>query len=85
MPFLWLDIDDEAGPNSLRGSIEGNAIALLSNYARTPLDPASPSCFSDRPLVHSSGLCNQQHVEEIHDPIFLDTLEELIDASVHGT
>ena len=40
MPFLWLDIDDEAGPNSLRGSIEGNAIALLSNYARTPLDPA---------------------------------------------
>jgi hypothetical protein len=88
MPFLWLDIDDEAGPNSLRGSIEGNAIALLSNYARTPLDPASPSWlghFSDRPLVHRSGLWNQQHVEGAYDPIFLDTLEELVDASVHGT
>lgn len=88
MPFLWLDIGDEAGPDSLRGSIEGNAIALLSNYARPLLDPASPSWlghFSDRPRVNSSGLWNQQHVEAAHDPIFLDTLEELIVASGHRT
>ena len=32
MPFLWLAIDDEPGPNSLRGLIERNSIALLSNY-----------------------------------------------------
>ena len=31
MPFLWLEVNDEPGPNSLRGYIEGNTIALLSN------------------------------------------------------
>jgi hypothetical protein len=84
MPFLWLDIDDEPGPDSLRGSIEGNVIALLSNHDRTPLDPASPDWLghsSGRARVRSSGLWNQQHVEEAHDPIFLDALAELIDAS----
>ena len=32
MPFLWLAIEDEPGPGSLRGYIERNAIALLSNF-----------------------------------------------------
>jgi hypothetical protein len=84
MPFLWLDIDDEAGPDNRRAAIEGNAIALLSNHERTAVDPASLGWlghFSDRPRVRSSGLWNQQHVEERYDPIFLDTLEELIVAS----
>jgi hypothetical protein len=49
MPFLWLDVDDEPGPGSQRGYIEGNAIALLSNHARAALDPASPGW-----LGHSS-------------------------------
>jgi hypothetical protein len=39
MPFPWIDIDDEPGPTSLRGVIERNSIALLSNHERTPLDP----------------------------------------------
>jgi hypothetical protein len=59
MPFLWLDIDDEPGPSSRRGSIERDAIALLSNHERAPLDPASLGWlghFSERPLVQSSGL-----------------------------
>jgi hypothetical protein len=30
--------------------------------------------------VRGSGLWNQQHVEESHDPIFLDALAEKIDA-----
>lgn len=30
MPFLWLSVDDEPGPGSVRGYIERNAIALLS-------------------------------------------------------
>jgi len=38
MPFLWLAIDDDAGPDSLRGYIERNSIALLSNYGKPPLD-----------------------------------------------
>jgi hypothetical protein len=87
MPFLWLDIDDEPGPSSVRGSIERNAIALLSNHERKSFDPASPDWLghsSGRPRVRSSGLWNQQHVEEAHDRMFLDTLEELIDASGRG-
>lgn len=81
MPFLWLDIDDEAGPDSQRGVIERNAIALLSNYQRAPFDPPSPNWLghaSDRSLVRGSGLWNQRHVEEIHDPVFLDVLDVII-------
>ncbi len=87
MPFLWLDIGDEPGPNSQRGFIEGNAIALLSNHERMPLDPASAGWLghsSDRPRVRGSGLWNQQRVEETHDPVFLDTLEKLIDMTARG-
>ena len=87
MPLLWLDIDDEPGADSLRGFIEGKAIALLSNHERAPLDPASPRWLgnsSDRSRVRSSGLWNQQHVEETHDPIFLDALGKLIDVTGRG-
>lgn len=82
MPFLWLDINDEPGPNSLRGAIEHNTIALLSNHGRTPLDPPSPGWLghsSDRPLVRGSDLWNQRHVEETHDPMFLDVVEKMIE------
>ena len=83
MPFLWLAIDDEPGPNSLRGLIERNAIALLSNYQRTPLDPPSQQWLGrscDREKVRTSGLWNQNHVEEDYDPGFLDVFERLVDA-----
>jgi hypothetical protein len=36
MSFLWVPIDDEAGPESRRGYVERNAIALLSNYNKPP-------------------------------------------------
>ena len=80
MPFLWLEIDDEPGPDSLRGYIERNAIALLSNYGKEPLDPPSGEWLGrlcDRERVRNSGLWNQNHVEERYDPAFLDTLERL--------
>ena len=78
MPFLWLGIDDEPGPDSMRGVVERNAIALLSNHGRTPLDPPSQGWLgnsSNRPLIRSSGLWNQRHVEETYDPAFLDVIE----------
>ncbi len=78
MPFLWLNIDDIPGPNTLRGVIERNTLALLSNHGRTPLDSPSPRWLghaSDRPLVRGSGLWNQRHVVETHDPAFLDIFE----------
>lgn len=37
--FLWIEINDHPGPESLRGFIERNAIALLSNYHRPVIDP----------------------------------------------
>jgi hypothetical protein len=81
MPFLSLAVDDEPGPESVRGFIERNAIALLSNHGRTPLDPPSAGWLgnaSNRSLVRGSGLWNQRHVEETHDPTFLDVFEHLI-------
>jgi hypothetical protein len=78
MPFLWLAVQDEAGPESGRGYIERNAIALLSNYNKAPLDPSSENWLghdSDRERVRNSGLWNQNHVDEKYDPAFLDRLD----------
>ena len=82
MPFLWLAVEDEAGPESLRGYIERNAIALLSNWGKQPIDPLSTSWLghlSDREKVRTSGLWNSNHVNEDYDPAFLDVLARLID------
>ena len=85
MPFLWLAIEDEPGPASLRGYIERNSIALLSNFSKEPLDPPSRTwlgylCNRDR--VRASGLWNSNHVDEAYEPAFLDTLARLIDQMV---
>ena len=81
MPFLWLDIADRPGPKSLRGRIEGDSIALLSNYHRGRLDPPS-SCwlgkYSDRDRVCRSGLWNSNHVDESYKRDFLVELDRLI-------
>jgi hypothetical protein len=91
MPFIWLAIDDEAGPKSLRGIIERNSIALLSNYEKPPLDPPSQGwlglhCHGERLrdkglFVKNSGLWNSNHVDESYDPAFLDELEWLVSAT----
>jgi hypothetical protein len=83
MRFLWLGIDDEPGDQSERGYIERNAIALLSNYGKEPLDPASPTWLGhccNRPRVRGSHLWNNNHVDEDCDPSFLDRLEALVRA-----
>jgi hypothetical protein len=91
MPFLWLLVEDEAGPESRRGYIERNSIALLSNDNKAPLDPRSPGWLGrhchragvrDAGLrVRTSGLWNSNHVDEIYDPAFLEVLERLISAT----
>jgi hypothetical protein len=52
MPFVWLAIADEPGPASLRGYIERNAIALLSNYGKPAIDSPSPGWLGHK--------CNRQ-------------------------
>jgi hypothetical protein len=78
MPVLWLPVEDEPGPESQRGFIERNVIALLSSFHKPVIDPPSPSWLgldSSRPKVQQSGLWNQRHVDENYVPGFLDVLE----------
>ena len=82
MPFLFLGVEDEPGPESERGFIERNAIALLSACREAPPDPASTGWrgrSSDRERVRLSGLWNNNHVDEAYDPSFLDLMEMRID------
>ncbi len=81
MPFLWLGIEDEANPESLRGYIERNSIALASNANKPPLDRLSDNWLghrSSRERVNNSELWNQNHVDEAYDPAFLQILEKQI-------
>ncbi len=78
MPFLWLEVGDEPGPRSERGTIERNAIGLLSGYREPARDPPSANWlgrFSDRDRVRRSGLWNNNHVDEYYAPSFLDAME----------
>lgn len=80
-PILWLAIDDEPSPNSLRGYIERNAIALLSNCNKQPIDPPSSKWLGHscpRDPVKKSGLWNNNHVTESYDLSFLDTMQSLV-------
>ena len=84
MPFLWMSVDDEPGPNSCRGFIERNAIALLSSYGRPAIHGPSREWlgqYSDRERVRMSGLWNNNHVDETYDPSFLDLMEYWIDTT----
>lgn len=87
MPFLWLAIDDAPGAASLRGYVERNTIALLSNAAGEAVDPPSPiwlGRYCDRERVQRAGLWNQRHVEEAYEPGFLNVLEELVARQARG-
>ena len=84
MPFLWLHLNDAPGPDSKRGLIERNAIALLSGYRCSAADGPSAKWLghhSDRERVRLSGLWNNNHVDETYDPWFLDVMESWIDAT----
>lgn len=87
MRFLWLAVDDEPGPQSARGFIERNAIALLSNSGKAPLDPPSAGWLGrscNREKVRRSGLWNSNHVDELCDPHFLDLMADLVTQSGRG-
>lgn len=81
LPFLWLKVNDEPGPESDRAYLERNTIALVSNFRNDLIDRrdgdwlghASPS-----DEIRKSGLWNVNHVEEEYDPVFLDRLRRAI-------
>ena len=77
MSFLWLSVDDPSGPNSARGIIERGSIALLSEMGKPAVDPASEQWLGrhcNRPKVQTSGLWNNNHVDETYDPAFLNIM-----------
>jgi hypothetical protein len=83
MPFLWLAVEDAPSPQSLRGVIERNSIALLTNFnvPAEPLDSPNPAWlghWADSNPIHLSGLWNVNHVTEIYNPMFLEYLENLV-------
>jgi hypothetical protein len=83
MHILWLAIHDEPQASSLRGYIERNSIALLSNFGKPPLDSSSAGWLGrhcDRDRIRHSGLWNSNHVDEQYDPAFLNKLAELVAA-----
>ncbi|AGB15226.1 hypothetical protein Halru_0595 [Halovivax ruber XH-70] len=82
LPFLWIDVDDEPGPDSERAYLESNLIALVSNYKTEPIDPRASDwlgghCPSEP--IRNSGLWNVNHVDEAYDSNFLTLLETRID------
>jgi hypothetical protein len=79
MSVAWVRVVDPSGPASMRGTIERNAIGLLSNWSGPPMNPASSgwlgkSCDHER--VTRSSLWNNNHVDldEVYDPRFLDQM-----------
>lgn len=84
MPYLCLPVADPPGPRSARGPIEANAIALLSNRGRPPLDPPSGGWLGHQArsaAVRESGLWNSNHVDQAHGPAFLDIVAALVEAA----
>ena len=81
MPFLWVEVNDEPSPDSMRHFIEMNSIALLSNFNRNQIDPPSESWlgkYSRNDKVRKSGLWNDNHVERDPDLGFLDILDKFV-------
>jgi hypothetical protein len=82
MPLLWLEANDEPGPDSVRKYLERNSIALLSNYQKEKIDPASSTwlgSFCSNEIVKQSGLWNVDHTEEDYNPSFIEKLNSLVD------
>ncbi|MCX7546218.1 hypothetical protein [Marinicella gelatinilytica] len=82
MPFVCLPVNDKAGPTSLRDYFERNAIALISNYGKTPLDTPSNAWLglnSSREKVFNSGLWNQIHVDKKYDNDFISVFGNYVE------
>jgi len=81
MTLLFLEVPDDPGPDSARGVVERNSIALLSGYREPTQDRPSKSWLgnhSGRERVRRSGLWNNNHVDEIYDPEFLNLFDDLL-------
>jgi hypothetical protein len=89
MPFVWLGIDDEPGPQCNRGIIERNSIALLSNYKRRSIDPPSPwwlvadRLYEDRSIIVPGG-SSYVHLEGKAQVLLEQAMMNVLDAFEPG-
>ena len=86
MPFLWLGIDDEPGPDSLREYVRRHVVGMLSNYTvhARPIDPPSEGWlgrWAADACIRRSGLWNVHHAAADYDPRFLVWLQSAIESS----
>ena len=80
-PFLWLEVDDEPGPDSDRAYLERNLITLVSNFKKESIDPRADDWLghhSPLPELRESGLWNVDHVDDEYVPAVLDRLQSYI-------
>ena len=81
MSVLWLPIDDPPLRTSARGEVESGAIAALSNFGRSPIDPPSRDWLgrhASRRQIVESGLWNVNHVTDQPSSQVLDVIESWI-------
>jgi hypothetical protein len=84
LPFLWVAVDDEPGPDSDRAVLEQNAIALVSNFETQSVDSRAEDWLGRHcpsPKIRESGLWNVNHVDEQYDPAFLSRFEEHVEGT----
>lgn len=81
MRFVCLPVPTQADGTSQRGYLERNSIALLSNALGRP-DPPSDGWLgwhAVSPKIPASGLWNVNHVDETHEPTFLELMAKLVE------
>lgn len=84
LPFLWVKVDDEPGPESDRAYIERNTIALVSNYSKGSIDSRDTGWLGNASPceeIRQSGLWNINHVGERYDPAFLDRFKTAVETT----
>lgn len=83
LPFLWVDVPGEPGPDADRAVIEQNLIALVSHHRRTagPSDLDWLGYHSEKSEVYQSGLWNVRHVSDLFDPTAIDLLDDHVSST----
>lgn len=83
MPFRHVTVHDRFA----RDVVETGAIALLSNFGRPHVDPASPTWLghhADRADVRDSHLWNVRHVRDPWETTWLDLLASCVEGREHA-
>jgi len=85
MSILWVNVDDEPGPDSERAFIERSVIALLATVGRH--DSPSPDWlgrYSARQEIRESGLWNLNHLGASFDNKVFDVLERCVRRTIEA-